>query len=265
MLKILASFCFSEKEKRVTRGAKARLVAAFPRALNLQNEVGRLNIKKVEALRGAIRTIEMRRKRILRERPKNSECCITRKSLKKCDRVFKYVQENEYVRGYDAEALAFYFTKSENCRDPISRIAYSSVELRRLVKLVPKFKKIILEQKIDFWRFIFIKTTEEMLYEILPLVLLSEEEPLSFNGQNEALSTFLLQSTYLYASSKVKYRTLKRTFLARASNSERATQTLRFLDSICFSIFLTHGIEFAFQGDRAVPILRNFGSVAQLC
>jgi len=212
----------------------------------------------------AVKHVEKYRRRLLRIRPQNDMCVITQKSLKDIDIVFTRIQSNEYARGYCALNLAKYISMVDFPKDPVTRDAFTSMELRRLSRLVPQYTRGVISNRISFWKSIFIGATVEFLHGILPYVSRMQTQfqssvlmMLEHGGDNsdETISSFFAQATYLYTISKPKYRQLKTAFLGACADSELARDTLSFLDSICYNLFRYHDIHFAFQGERAVPIL----------
>ena len=274
-IQLLLDLCSVDKNSRgstrATRKIFHRIQTVFPeiKYSDARTCYNKINWNEAEALKNAVRSIEDRRIAVLRLRPKNDVCVITQKPIKDVHPVFRYIQENGYVRAYCAESLGSYFSTSLEARDPVTRNEYTSVELRRLSRIVPHLRKSILTERMDFWKSVFTATTINICNSLLPLVVHMQEglaesvfNLMSGQATDEALSTFFAQATYLYACSKPKYRSLKNDFLSKAGRqNEFAQQTVRFLDSVCYNLFRFHEIVFAFQGDRAVPILTDIGTV----
>lgn len=271
MIQVLLGLCPIDNHdscSRVTRNLFHRIQAVFPELsrTDVYKHHNQIEWSRATKIRRATRIIEDRRRSLLRMRPKNDTCVITQKALSDIDVVFRYIQNNGYVRGYCATSLGYYFASNTEATDPVTRTEYTSVELRRLCRLVPRLRKPILTDRMQFWRTVFTSATMNILHSLLPLVVhlqdgLNESVFNLVSGGDGALSSFFAQATYLYACSKPKYRTLKNEFLARAGNNKFAKQTVDFLDGVCFNLFRFHEIVFAFQGDRAIPILTDIGTL----
>ena len=252
----------STSTKRITRAQKKQIKMKFE--IDDDKIVRKVNWTEVFVAKKAVNFVSVQRKKHIHQRAKNLTCPISLKKLKECSSVFKYVQEDGFVRGYDATSLATYFSKVEEAKDPITRKHYSSLELRRLSKQVnAKLSRGILDKRISFWRSVFLKATQTMISNLMPALKAEQLNDTISTFQNDRrspMSSFLCQASYLYSISKPKYRSMKRHFIKHAIDKRHAKQTLSFLDNICFNLFRFHEIVFAFKGERAVPMLVNVGA-----
>jgi hypothetical protein len=120
----------TEAPSRASKVDIVRAVLAF-RAVQAIQRRFRKHSKARELLRRAIR-----------RRPRNKICPITLDVI--TGPVFLYVHQSGYARAYCAESLVNYIVTNGKNADPITRAAYTAVELKRMDRLCKEHKVQVL-------------------------------------------------------------------------------------------------------------------------
>ena len=244
---------------RITRLRKQKLKQLFPHVDNFFD----INVQKATALGKAIAIIN---KCYNRRRTSNKTCPITFKEKKDIEKPFYVVCENGSKIVYESSAYAQWVAGKIIPTDPWTRRELTSIELRRLTKLVPEQKASIFDRFQTNWSEIFLEATEDSLRILFPYMneLMQEySENLhtimanTTSDMTDVINAFTCQFSYLYVISKRRYRRMKEEFMAYNDNSTEARESINIIDGVCTNVFNNLIINYIFDGTSCIPQLSS--------
>jgi hypothetical protein len=170
------------------------------------------------------------------------------------------VQPDGFVRGYDGHALARHLQNKLEARDPVTRAEYTSLELKRLERLVGCGYGLYRVRE-SFWRAMLIDTTLEMLETLVPLIALNDDIEVTClvsapaEGGRDNVSVFFSSLTYLYCCQRTLFRRVVRMYTKLAGNKARAKSIMDLLTNMCHGLFAHHVVTLTFHGTECTPVL----------
>jgi len=205
-------------------------------------------------------------RRRIRLEPQNADCCILRKPLKECKKVYKKISKNGFVRGYDAESLYKYFEtmldndEIDKLNWPICRELVASIEVKRLEKFLKiPISKRVTTRKNEYWATLFLETLQssisEMLAELKEGILGQGSVDMTIENVTDLTSNLTASLLYVYLISKPKWRRLKNSLRDDSASVNHVFKEIKFLSEEMASLFTEHDLVLSWCGSQITPIV----------